>query len=132
MIASIDHVNTPLIFDSLKSYQYNFWHDATTFTLYKTGLSFEEASFLCGGTSATFAVDDLLGIKAVLNNLTSNARSLYLFLLQHQLPLHSAQRDQGITFPQLRQLVAKKILPLTNSTTLRAVLEEFYDHGLGC
>lgn len=71
----------------------------------------------------------------MLNNLTSNARTLYLLLLQHQLPLHPesndpAGQDQGITFPLLRQLVAKKILLLANPTTLRGALGEFFDHGL--
>ena len=136
LVASIDHINAPLLFDSLKASRYNFlWHDCTTFVPYRTELSFEETTFLSGGTSATAAVGGLAGIKAVLNNLTSNARSLYLFLLQYQLPLHPegndpAGQDQGITFPQLRQLVAKKILPLANPTTLRGALGEFFDHGL--
>ena len=136
LIASVDHINAPLLFDSLKASRYNFlWHDCTTFIPYRTELSFEETTFLSGGTSATAAVGGLAGIKAVLNNLTSNARSLYLLLLQYQLPLHPegndpAGQDQGITFPQLRQLVAKKILPLANPTTLRGALGEFFDHGL--
>ena len=136
IIASVDHVNAALLFDSFKSSRYNFlWHDCTTFIPYRTELSFEETTFLSGGTSATSAVGGIAGIKAVLNNLTSNARSLYLFLLQYQLPLHPesndpAEQEQGITFPLLRQSVAKKILPLANPTTLRNVLGEFFDHGL--
>ena len=137
MIASVDHVNAPLLFDSLKSSRYNFlWHDATTFIPYKHELSFETTTFLSGSASATAAVGGLAGIKAVLNNLTSNARALYLIFLQHQYPLHAsegneaANQDQGITFPRLRELCARKILPLANPTTLRNVLQEFFDHGL--
>ena len=136
IIASVDHVNAPLLFDSLKAARYNFlWHDCTTFLPYRTELSFEETTFLSGGISATSSVGGLAGIKAVLNNLTSNARELYLLLLKHQLPLHlggnePAGQDQGITFPLLRQICAKKILPLANPTTLRNTLGEFFDHGL--
>jgi len=137
MIASVDHVNAPLLIDSLKSSRYNFlWHDATTFIPYKHELSFETTSFLSGSASATAAVGGLAGIKAVLNNLTTNARALYLILLQHQYPLHAsegnevANQDQGIIFPRLRELCARKILPLANPTTLRNVLQEFFDHGL--
>jgi origin recognition complex subunit 2 len=137
MIASVDHVNAPLLFDSLKSSRYNFlWHDTTTFIPYKHELSFETQTFLSGSTSATAAVGGLSGIKAVLNNLTSNARGLYLILLQQQYPLHApegneaASQEQGITFPRLRELCGKKILPLANPTTLRNVLQEFFDHGL--
>jgi origin recognition complex subunit 2 len=135
MVASVDHVNAPLLFDSLKSSRYNFlWHDTTTFIPYKHELSFETATFLSGTTSATAAVGGLPGIKAVLNNLTSNARTLYLLVLQHQYPLQEgmepAGQDHGVTFSQLRELCAKKILPLANPTTLRNVLQEFFDHGL--
>jgi origin recognition complex subunit 2 len=136
IIASVDHVNAPLLFDSLKASRYNFlWHDATTFVPLHTELSFEDSTFLSGGTNATSSVGGLSGIKNVLNNLTTNARALYLLLLQHQLPLHPenndpAEQEQGITFPLLRQLCAKKILPLANPTTLRGLLGEFFDHGL--
>jgi len=136
IIASVDHVNAPLLFDSLRSSRYNFlWHDATTFQPYRTELSFDTTTFLAGGTSATSSVGGLAGIKAVLTNLTFNARAFYKLLLQHQLPLHaenneSGTQEQGITFPQLRQLCAKKILPLANPATLRGLLGEFFDHGL--
>jgi origin recognition complex subunit 2 len=136
LVASVDHVNAPLLFDSLKASRYNFlWHDATTFVPLRTELSFDISTYLSGATSATASVGGLSGIKNVLNNLTSNSRTLYLLLLQHQLPLHSDSNDpgghdQGITFPQLRSLCAKKILPLANPITLRGVLGEFFDHGL--
>ena len=136
IIASVDHVNAPLLFDSLKSSHYNFlWHDATTFQPYRTELSFDPTTFLSGGTSATSSVGGLAGIKAVLTNLTTNARALYKLLLQHQLPLHGdsnepGTQEQGITFAQLRQLCARKILPLANPATLRGLLGEFFDHGL--
>lgn len=136
IVASVDHVNAPLLFDSLKLSRYNFlWHDCTTFVPYRTELSFEVTTFLSGSSSATASVGGLAGIKAVLNNLQPNARKLYLLLLRHQLPLHPENNDpagqeQGVTFPQLRQLISKKILPLANPTTLRNLLVEFYDHGL--
>jgi origin recognition complex subunit 2 len=136
MIASLDHVHAPLLFDTLKASRYNFlWHDCATFVPYRTELSFEESTYLGGGSSATSAVGGLPGIKAVLNNLTVNARSLYLLLLQHQLPLHPdnndpASQERGISFSNLRNLCGKKILPLGNPTTLRGLLGEFFDHGL--
>ena len=136
IVASVDHVNAPLLFDSLKASRYNFlWHDCTTFVPLRSELSYEETTFLGGGTNATSSVGGLAGIKNVLNNLTSNARALYKLLLEHQLPLQPennepAGSDQGITFPQLKGICAKKILPLSNPTTLRGLLGEFYDHGL--
>jgi origin recognition complex subunit 2 len=136
VVASVDHLNAPLLFDSLKASRYNFlWHDATTFVPLRKELSFEVSTYLSGGISATSSVGGLSGIKNVLNNLTSNSRALYLLLLQHQLPLHTdgsnpGGHDQGITFPQLRALCAKKILPLSNPITLNGVLTEFFDHGL--
>lgn len=136
IIASVDHINAPLLFDSLRNSRYNFlWHDATTFQPYRTELSFDTTTFLAGGASATSSVGGLAGIKAVLTNLTTNARALYKLLLQYQLPLHGESnepgtQEQGITFAQLRQLCAKKILPLANPATLRGLLGEFFDHGL--
>jgi origin recognition complex subunit 2 len=136
IVASVDHVNAALLFDPLKSSQYNFlWHDCTTFLPLRTELSFAESTFLSGDVSATSVVGGLVGIKNVLNNLTSNARTLYKLLLQNQMSLHGntndpAGMDQAITFARLRELCSKKILPLANPTTLRGVLGEFYDHGL--
>jgi len=139
MVASIDHINAALLFDSLKSSRYNFvWHNCTTFTPYRTELSFDSQTFIAGSTSATSSVGGLQGIKAVLNNLTPNARWLYLSLLQHQVPLHDEESashlvggpDQGISFPQLRQLCMKTVLPLANPMALKGVLAEFFDHGL--
>jgi origin recognition complex subunit 2 len=136
IIASVDHVNAPLLFDSLKASRYNFlWHDCTTFVPLRTELSYEETTFLGGGTSATASVGGITGIKNVLNNLTANARALYKMLLENQLPLQSdnnepAGVDEGIAFPQLRTMVSKKILPLSTPQTLKAALGEFYDHGL--
>lgn len=136
IIASIDHINAPLLFDSLKASRYNFlWHDCTTFVPLRTELSHEETTFLSGGTNATSSVGGLTGIKNVLNNLTSNARLLYKMLLENQLGLQSdgnepAGIEQGIAFPQLRTLIGRKILPLSTPQTLKAVLGEFYDHGL--
>ena len=85
MITSVDHVNAPLLLDFLKSTRYNFLrHDATIFIPYQHELSFETITFLSGSTSATAAVGSLAGIKAILNNLTTNAKVLYLIFLQHQ------------------------------------------------
>src|SRR6202021_2702502 len=53
VVASVDHVNASLLFDSLKASRYNFlWHDCTTFVPLRTELSYEDTSFLGGGASA--------------------------------------------------------------------------------
>jgi len=96
IVASVDHVNAPLLFDSLKSHRYNFiWHNATTYRPYHIELISDPSTFLSGGSSATASVGGLQGIKNVLNNLTSNSGALYLLLLQNQLPLQSEGNESA-------------------------------------
>ena len=44
LIASIDHINAPLLWDNMKKFLFNFiWHDATTSAPYDLEISYENS-----------------------------------------------------------------------------------------
>jgi origin recognition complex subunit 2 len=132
IVASVDHVNAPLLFDSLKASRYNFlWHDCTTFVPLRTELSYEGTTFLGGGSqprppSAVSAVSRmfLIILLQTRENSTDYCYSISCLYIQIRTSLRGWTK--GFTFSQLRGLCAKKILPLSNPTTLRGLLGEFF------
>ncbi|KAK9458845.1 origin recognition complex subunit 2-domain-containing protein [Lipomyces oligophaga] len=91
IIASVDHINAPLLFDSAKLSSFRFiWHDTTTFISYTDETSFEDPLGFGGSQSKNTSANVNLknqgsGVRYVLESLTANARALYRVLISHQL-----------------------------------------------
>ncbi|ODQ52499.1 ORC2-domain-containing protein [Saitoella complicata NRRL Y-17804] len=128
LIASIDHVNAPLLWDAAKSEKLRFiWHDATTFEPLKVETSFDANVLGVAGSGAR--AGGLRGIKYVLSSLTSNARGIYLQLLLAQLASDSESDTDGIPYRTLYDNCVTEFL-VSNELTFRTQLREFYDHNM--
>jgi origin recognition complex subunit 2 len=93
LVASIDHIRAPLLWDAARVSQFNFlWHDATTFEPYTAEIPADEALSLVDGTGR---VGGTKGIKYVLASLPSNAKSLFRILVSHQLQAMMDDDDAG-------------------------------------
>uniref|UniRef100_H0ZJD8 Origin recognition complex subunit 2 n=1 Tax=Taeniopygia guttata TaxID=59729 RepID=H0ZJD8_TAEGU len=81
LIASIDHINAPLMWDQAKLSLYNWlWYETTTFSPYVEETSYENS--LLVQQSGSLALSSLMH---VLHSLTLNARGIFRLLAQHQL-----------------------------------------------
>eukprot|EP00842_Homolaphlyctis_polyrhiza_P006823 jgi/Hompol1/72/HPOL_004282-RA len=93
MIASIDHINASLLWDTTKLARFNWlWQDATTFEGYQVETSFE-SSFM-------FKQSDLgiQGVIYVLKSLTPNVRKTFRLLVQHQLTSLESSSDDPANY----------------------------------
>ncbi|XP_055643115.1 origin recognition complex subunit 2 [Toxorhynchites rutilus septentrionalis] len=125
LIASIDHINTPLIWDSSKLSCYNFsWWDVTTMLPYSDETSFENSLLVqnSGGLA-------LSSMKNVFQSLTTNSRGIFLAIVKHQLANGGNPQYQGMLFKDLYWNCREAFLVSTD-LALRAQLTEFIDHKL--
>lgn len=140
VVATIDHINAPVMWDAAKLAMYNFlWHDLTTYESYAIETSFEDPLAL--GKVRTAAGNK--GVKYVLSSLTMKARGLYRVLICHQIEtmtneLHGSVDDQrnvagtvqfGIEFKLLYQKCVEEFL-VSNELNFRTMLTEFIDHKM--
>ncbi|XP_058791170.1 origin recognition complex subunit 2 [Phymastichus coffea] len=124
MLASVDHINAPLIWDNVKRARYNFyWVDATTFLPYEAETSYE--SSLLVQKSGALA---LLSLQNVFASLTSNAKSIYKLLVEYQLK-NGGTNYTGMSFKDLYKESREHFL-VSSDQALRAQLTEFIDHKL--
>ena len=83
IVASVDHIRAPLLWDAARVSQFNFlWHDATTFEPYSVEIPVDEVLSLVDGAGRAGGTK---GVKYVLASLPSNAKSLFRILVGHQL-----------------------------------------------
>uniref|UniRef100_A0ACB8G0G8 Uncharacterized protein n=1 Tax=Sphaerodactylus townsendi TaxID=933632 RepID=A0ACB8G0G8_9SAUR len=120
LIASIDHINAPLMWDQAKQSLYNWlWYETTTFSPYVEETSYENSMLI--KQSGSLALSSL---THVLCSLTPNARGIFRLLVQYQLE-HKDNPSYSDFYQQCREAF------LVNSDlTLRAQLTEFRDHKL--
>jgi origin recognition complex subunit 2 len=91
LIASIDHINAPLIWDHSKLSKFNFtWWDVTTFHPYIDETSFESSMMV--QRTGTLALSSL---RNVFLSLTSNSKGIYLILVKYQIENGKKQYYQG-------------------------------------
>ena len=158
LVASIDHVNAPLLWDADKRSKFNFvWYDATTFLPY-TEETLNENSLVMTSTGGSGGDGGRLGTGAlalnslsrVFESLTPNAKEVYLTIVRYQLEaLEELKEDkkngddfksskpqiinnmtyQGLSFKDLYRRCRKAFL-VNSDLTLRAQLTEFRDHKL--
>ncbi|KAK9481408.1 origin recognition complex subunit 2-domain-containing protein [Lipomyces japonicus] len=154
VVASIDHINAPTLWDAAKLSSLQFiWHDATTFLPYTVETSFDDpltaiagASGLSGGGETGTSIS---GAKYVLESLTVNARGLFRVLISNQLQeMIDRQENQpgdgdqngggirlngparfGMEFKTLYQRCAEEFI-VTNELNFRTMLTEFYEHEM--
>eukprot|EP00794_Sanderia_malayensis_P003576 gene3576-4080_t len=125
IIASIDHINAPIIWDQNRSSRFNWlWYDTTTFERYTEETSFEN-SLLVQQTGSLA----LSSLTHVLRSLTPNARGIFKLLVDFQLENDNDSNYIGISFSELYQKCREKFL-VNSDLTLRAQLTEFRDHKL--
>lgn len=154
LIASIDHINAPLMWDQTCMDNFNFiWYDCTTMLPYKNETAFENSVFFQNSGEL-----DLAAMNNVFRSLTTNARGIYMLLVKNQLANAKDSNYQGklwlssssfvsfrftsldfflsfisiatgMTFKKLYQKCREGFL-VTSDSTLRTQLIEFIDHKM--
>ncbi|XP_019378745.1 PREDICTED: origin recognition complex subunit 2 [Gavialis gangeticus] len=125
LIASIDHINAPLMWDQAKQSLYNWlWYETTTYSPYVEETSYENS--LLVQQSGSLALSSL---THVLRSLTPNARGIFGLLAQYQLENKDNPSYPGLSFQDFYQQCREAFL-VNSDLTLRAQLTEFRDHKL--
>lgn len=125
LMASVDHINSPLLWDNVKRSRYNFyWWDATTFLPYEAETSYE--SSLLVQKSGALALSSLRNVFA---SLTSNAKDIYKILVKYQIENGKVAHYPGMAFKDLYSCAKENFL-VSADLALRAQLTEFIDHKL--
>ncbi|KAF6031287.1 ORC2 [Bugula neritina] len=125
LIASIDHVNAPLMWNQSVVTKYKWlWYDATTFDPYIEETSYENSLFT--QQSGNLALRSMIN---VFKSLTPNAKNIFLLLTNYHLEHCADQSYSGIPFQMLYQKCRENFL-VNSDQTLRTQLIEFRDHKL--
>lgn len=125
LIASVDHINAPLLWDQAKLAKFRWvWYDATTFCPYVDETSYETSLMI--QQSGQLALSSLLH---VIKSLTPNAKKIFVLLATEQLALGDSPNFQGMSFNDLYQRCRAEFL-VNSDLTLKAQLTEFKDHKL--
>ncbi|XP_060076321.1 origin recognition complex subunit 2-like [Ylistrum balloti] len=125
ILASIDHINAPLLWDQGKCCRYNWlWYDVTTYLPYTDETSYENSLLVqqSGGLA-------LSSMTHVMKSLTSNAKSIFFLLAKHQLSNKDNSTYMGLSIQDLYQQCREAFL-VNSDLTLQAQLIEFRDHKL--
>nr|CAG4652061.1 EOG090X0AVI [Triops cancriformis] len=124
IVASIDHINAPILWDATKASRFRFLHfDATTFGPYVEETSFENS--ILDQQSSTLALSSLVHVFA---SLTPNAKGIFMLISKHQLEQEDSNYA-GYAFQDLYRACLDAFL-VNSDLTLRAQLTEFVDHKL--
>ncbi|KAJ7324444.1 hypothetical protein JRQ81_017464 [Phrynocephalus forsythii] len=125
LIASIDHINAPLMWDQAKQSMYNWlWYETTTYSPYVEETSYENSLLI--QQSGSLALSSL---THVLRSLTPNARGIFRLLAEYQLENKDNTSCPGLSFHDFYQQCREAFL-VNSDLTLRAQLTEFRDHKL--
>ncbi|XP_054826204.1 origin recognition complex subunit 2 isoform X2 [Eublepharis macularius] len=125
LMASVDHINAPLMWDQAKQSLYNWlWYETTTYSPYVEETSYENSILI--KRSGALALSSL---THVLHSLTPNARGIFRLLVQYQLENKDNPSYPGIAFQDFYQQCREAFL-VNSDLTLRAQLTEFRDHKL--
>ena len=127
IVASVDHINAPLLWDQKKLSRFNWlWHDTTTYEPYRDETSYENS--LLVQQSGSLALSSLIHVT---NSLTPNARGIFELLVKYQLEYKSEADGLylGMSFHDCYLKCREKFL-VSSDVTLRSQLTEFKDHKL--
>jgi origin recognition complex subunit 2 len=127
IIASVDHINAPLLWDQKKLSRFNWlWYDTTTYEPYRDETSYENS--LLVQQSGSLALSSLIHVA---DSLTPNARGVFELLVKYQLE-YKSEADGiylGMSFHDCYLKCREKFL-VSSDVTLRSQLTEFKDHKL--
>ncbi|XP_068604709.1 origin recognition complex subunit 2 [Brachionichthys hirsutus] len=125
LVASIDHINAPLVWDQFQQSQFNWlWWECVTFQRYADETSYEN-SLLVQHAGALA----LSSLTHVLRSLTPNARGIFKLLVKFQLQNKDNPSYTGLSFQEFYQRCREAFL-VNSDLTLRTQLTEFRDHKL--
>ncbi|XP_068157241.1 origin recognition complex subunit 2 [Drosophila tropicalis] len=125
LLASIDHINTPLLWDQNKLSSFNFsWWDCSTMLPYTDETAFENS--LLVQNSGELALSSM---RSVFSSLTTNSRGIYMLIVKFQLKNKGQANYQGMPFKELYSSCREAFL-VSSDLALRAQLTEFLDHKL--
>lgn len=117
LIASIDHVHAPLLWDKHACADFNWmWHVAHTYRPYERETR-HVASALAGSSRARARVTPI----AVLGNMVRGAREVFKVLAERQL---DDPEGDGTSFPLLYRACRERFL-VSNERSLQGMLTEF-------
>ncbi|KAJ2744681.1 Origin recognition complex subunit 2 [Coemansia sp. BCRC 34301] len=125
LLASIDHIEAPLIWDSSTTTRFNWaWHDLTTFEPYTVETSYENFA------SDTTEIGPR-GVLHVLASLTENAKSIFRVLAEYQIA-ESVMADAAAKVPEMAYSAyfsaCRDQFLVSSELTFRSQLTEFRDH----
>ncbi|KAJ2760066.1 Origin recognition complex subunit 2 [Coemansia sp. BCRC 34490] len=132
-LASIDHIDAPLIWDSSTVTRFNWaWHDLTTFEPYTVETSYENFS------SDSVEIGPR-GVLHVLASLTENAKSVFRILAEFQIAesvmdgvSSDTHKNTGSKAPEMPYnsyfAACRDQFLVSNEMTFRSQLTEFRDH----
>ena len=127
MVASIDHINAPLLWDQAKLGRFKWaWHDVTTFELYQHETSYENSLLVRHSGALT-----LSSLTHVVSSLPLNSQGMFRLLADYQLQ-HRREAEghyPGLPFSDLYRRCREEFL-VNSDLTLRSQLTEFIDHKL--
>ncbi|EER93232.1 origin of replication complex subunit 2 [Sorghum bicolor] len=123
IVASIDHVNAPLLWDKKmvhKQFKWS-WYHVPTFAPYKVEGVFYPLILASGGHAQTTKT-----ALVVLQSLTPNAQSVFRVLAEYQL---ANEKEEGMPVSSLYTKCRERFL-VSSQVTLNSHLTEFKDHDL--
>ena len=122
LIASIDHVNSPLLWSKREAARFNWvWQEAATFTPYALETANVPQLLASKGEAR-----HVRGAANVLRSLTSNGRAIFRLLAEHQL---ENQDSHGMPLDMFYASCREQFL-VSSEITLRVHLTELTDHEL--
>ncbi|KAJ1865182.1 Origin recognition complex subunit 2 [Coemansia sp. RSA 989] len=133
VLASIDHIEAPLIWDTSTITRFNWaWHDLTTFEPYTVETSYENF------TTESKEIGPR-GVLHVLASLTENAKGIFRVLAEYQIAeavmdedAADTQKKSGSNVPEMSYssyfTACRDQFLVTNEMTFRSQLTEFRDH----
>ncbi|KAJ1298479.1 hypothetical protein BS78_01G456800 [Paspalum vaginatum] len=123
VVASIDHVNAPLLWDKKMVHtQFKWsWYHVPTFAPYKVEGVFYPLILASGGHAQTTKT-----ALVVLQSLTPNAQSVFRVLAEYQL---ANEKEEGMPVSSLYTKCRERFL-VSSQVTLNSHLTEFKDHDL--
>ncbi|XP_046846223.1 origin recognition complex subunit 2-like [Xenia sp. Carnegie-2017] len=125
VIASIDHIHAPLIWDQSQMGRFNWlWYDVTTFEPYTEETSYENS--LLVQQSGSMGLSSLIH---VFQSLTANAKGIFLLIGNYQLERSNEVNYVGMSFSDCYTKCREAFL-VNSDAALRAQLTEFKDHKL--
>lgn len=121
LVASMDHVNTPLLWDKQMAARFDWlYFDVTNYAPYYLETA-NVPSLLVGRREES----TMQGAAIVLRTLVPNARRIFSIIAEQQIQ----DQEQGLSFQRLFKTCREQFL-VSSEMTLRSHLTEFKDHQL--